>query len=76
MTTIDLVLVPGVGFSPGLSRVGHGVGYYDRWFARCFDADHDPLRWGLAHDLQIVALPEDRTWDVAMHRVITPTRVL
>lgn len=76
LTEIDVVLVPGVAFSLSLSRVGHGVGYYDRWFARCFDQGHQPLRWGFAHDAQIMELPPDRPWDVPMHRVITPTRIL
>jgi 5-formyltetrahydrofolate cyclo-ligase len=74
--SIDVFLVPGVGFARDGSRVGHGAGYYDRFFARCFAADHDPLRIGIAHDLQIVDLPPSEPWDVAMHQVITPTQVI
>ena len=75
-TSIEVFLVPGVGFGADGSRVGHGQGYYDRFFARCFAADHDPLRIGIAHDLQIVDMPPPEPWDVAMHQVITPTRVI
>ena len=73
---IDVVLVPGVGFDVSGARVGHGVGYYDRFFARCIDADLRPLKLGVAHDLQIVDLPEPEPWDIAMDRILTPTKVL
>ena len=76
LEAVDLVLVPGVGFSRDGSRIGHGVGYYDRYFARCFAAAHDPVRIGLAHDLQIVDLPDPEPWDVAMHVVICPTEIV
>lgn len=72
---IATVLVPGVGFGVDGSRIGHGEGYYDRFFARCFSANHDPRRIGIAHDFQVVVLPEAEPWDVAMHEVITPSEV-
>lgn len=75
-TSIDAFLVPGVGFALDGSRVGHGAGYYDRFFARCFAADHDPFRLGIAHDLQVVVLPEPESWDVAMHQIVTPSRMI
>ncbi len=74
--TIDVVLVPGVGFDKNGSRIGHGVGFYDRFFARCAAIDHEPLRLGIAHDLQIVELPPPESWDVPMHRILTPTKLL
>ncbi len=74
--SIDVVLVPGVGFNTSGSRIGHGVGFYDRFFARCADRSHDPLRLALAHDLQVVDLPTPEPWDVPMHRVLTPTKVI
>ena len=74
--SIDVVLVPGVGFDRAGARIGHGVGFYDRFFARCFAADHDPRRVALAHDLQIVQLPDPEAWDVPMHTLITPSQVI
>lgn len=74
--SIALVLVPGVGFGVDGSRIGHGAGYYDRYFARCFALDHDPRRLGVAHDLQVVDLPPPEPWDVGMHEIITPSKVI
>lgn len=74
ISNIDVVLVPGVGFDRAGSRIGHGVGYYDRFFARCFDIDHHPVRIGLAHDIQIVEHLEQEPWDVPMNAIVTPTQ--
>lgn len=76
LESIDVVLVPGVGFDTAGSRIGHGVGFYDRFFARCFAIDHDPLRLAIAHDLQVVDRLPQEPWDVSMHSVITPTKVI
>ena len=35
---LDAVLVPCVGFDGSLRRLGHGMGYYDRYLARCAHA--------------------------------------
>ena len=32
---LDAVLVPCVGFDASLRRLGHGMGFYDRYLARC-----------------------------------------
>ena len=73
---ISLLLVPGVGFDAHGSRIGHGMGFYDRYLERCFNAGSNPLRMGLAHDVQIVELPAPADWDVPMNIVLTPTQVI
>lgn len=30
---LDVVVMPGVAFSPKLQRIGHGAGFYDRWIS-------------------------------------------
>ena len=55
------------------SRVGHGVGFYDR-FLEPFRDRIQPLRVGVAHDSQIVDLPLPEPWDVPMHLVVTDQR--
>jgi len=34
---LDLIVVPGVAFDREMNRIGHGKGYYDHFFQRCFE---------------------------------------
>lgn len=62
-------LTPGVGFDKQGSRIGHGAGYYDRYFSK-----HPRLlKMGIAYDFQIVEeLPTEET-DISMEYLVTPT---
>lgn len=52
---IDLVIVPGLGFTSDGHRIGRGMGFYDRFLAQ---QDFFGLSCGLAFDEQLVsALP-------------------
>ncbi len=64
---ISLILSPCVAFDSECRRLGHGGGYYDRYFARCPNA----LRLGVAFEAQ--RLPELTTgpYDVSLHGVLT-----
>lgn len=69
---VDVVITPGVGFTPTGSRLGYGKGYYDAWFAT---RPHD-LRIAIAFDCQVVeSLPVTAT-DVPVHRIVTETRLI
>jgi len=48
---IDLVVVPGLGFTPTGHRIGRGMGFYDRFLAQ---ADFMGLSCGLAFGEQII----------------------
>jgi len=48
---IDLVIVPGLGFSPAGFRIGRGMGFYDRFLAQEAFAG---LTCGLAFEEQVV----------------------
>jgi 5-formyltetrahydrofolate cyclo-ligase len=48
---IDLVIVPGLGFTPTGHRIGRGMGFYDRFLAQ---SEFIGLSCGLAFEEQIV----------------------
>lgn len=71
---LDLMLVPGVAFTIDGDRLGHGMGYYDRWQERCFkmeDIKH-PTTIALALRQQLLEhVPVTKT-DVRIHKILTP----
>ncbi|XP_037951364.1 5-formyltetrahydrofolate cyclo-ligase [Teleopsis dalmanni] len=72
---IDLFLMPGVAFSLAGGRLGHGMGYYDKYLKRHFNTypQKKVTLIALAFREQIVAedeLPLD-AHDVKIHRIIT-----
>lgn len=67
----DVVLVPGVVFDTSLSRIGFGVGYYDR-----FLKETDALKIGICFDMQVVAHIDAQPYDVSMDMIVTESRVL
>jgi 5-formyltetrahydrofolate cyclo-ligase len=71
--SMDLVLVPLVGFDDQGMRLGMGGGYYDRSFAarlfrRCW---RKPRLIGVAYELQRVPQLARQPWDVALDGVVT-----
>lgn len=73
-TDYTLILIPGLRFDTQGTRIGHGKGYYDRLLAD--RAPHTVLA-ALAFDWQIDESPLPReAHDVAMHVIITPTRLI
>ncbi|XP_034652115.1 5-formyltetrahydrofolate cyclo-ligase [Drosophila subobscura] len=72
---IDLFIVPGVAFTRNGARMGHGMGYYDKFLRHHSDKyPHKKISlMGLALNEQIVGqeeLPMD-SHDVRLHNVIT-----
>ncbi len=65
---LDLVLVPGVGFSPDGCRLGRGRGYYDRLLTRVVG-----LKCGVAFDEQVVEVLPCGPLDIRLDCVVTPT---
>ncbi len=74
--TLDLVLMPLVGFDESGGRLGMGGGFYDRSLAYRSRRKngHKPTLLGLAHECQKVdKLPLER-WDVSLHATVTDLR--
>jgi len=70
--SIDVAVVPGLGFTPDGGRLGFGAGYYDRWFSK-----HPAIfKIGVAFDCQITdSLPEE-PHDVGMDCIVTERRAI
>jgi 5-formyltetrahydrofolate cyclo-ligase len=69
---VDLVITPGLGFTPIGTRIGYGRGYYDRWFA----THEHGLRVGISFECQIETSLPTETSDVSMHILITEQRTI
>jgi 5-formyltetrahydrofolate cyclo-ligase len=69
--TLDLILVPGIGFSPDGGRLGRGKGYYDQLLASI-----PGITCGVAFDCQITAEVPLESHDVFLTCILTPTRWL
>lgn len=66
---IDLIIVPGVVFDRSGNRIGHGMGYYDRFFQSI------PLsipKIALAFDYQVInQVLQPDPWDIPLDGLIT-----
>lgn len=76
---IDLFLVPGVAFSKNGGRLGHGMGFYDKYFTRHSEIypEKNSIRMAIAFKEQIV--PEDNLplaeHDVILDYVVTENEI-
>lgn len=74
LTTLDLVLVPLLGFDMCGNRLGRGAGYYDKTFAflrEIMSEQRRPKLVGLAYACQQTELLEAAPWDVGLDAVVT-----
>ena len=70
---IETVIVPGVAFDGAGTRIGFGMGFYDRFLKRL---SKDVKTIGLAFDFQVVGkIPVD-SHDFIIDKVITEKRVI
>lgn len=72
--SLDLVLMPLVGFDADGGRLGMGGGFYDRTFADEQRWPRQPRRLGVAHECQRVAEVPLESWDLPLIGVITDQR--
>lgn len=72
LRSLDLVLMPLVGFDERGNRLGMGGGYYDRSFSFLRRSNwRRPRLIGIAHECQKVAKLSPQPWDVPMDAVVT-----
>lgn len=74
--TLDLILLPLVGFDENGGRLGMGGGFYDRSLAyrQLRKNWHKPTLLGLAHECQKVDRLALASWDVRLQAVVTDRR--
>ena len=77
LRSIDVILMPLVGFDDHLNRLGMGGGFYDRTFSMLRRAGHwrRPRLIGIAHECQRVEALDRQPWDVPMDLVITESGI-
>ncbi len=68
---LDIIFIPLVAFDDRGTRLGMGVGYYDRTLAQT----KGPLLFGVAYDFQKQFYIEPQPWDVPLTAVITPNLI-
>lgn len=70
--TLDLMLLPLVGFDSRGGRLGMGGGFYDRTLAfKQRQHARKPVLMGLAHDCQQVPALDLANWDVPLRAIVT-----
>jgi 5-formyltetrahydrofolate cyclo-ligase len=69
LNRLDLVLVPGLGFTPDGHRLGRGRGYYDRLLPEVRG-----LKCGVGFDQQVIDAIPCEPHDVILDCILTPTR--
>jgi 5-formyltetrahydrofolate cyclo-ligase len=65
---IDLVIVPGLGFTPTGLRIGRGLGFYDRFLAQ---SDFIGRSCGLAFESQVIETLPALDHDIPLSMLVT-----
>ena len=75
--SLDLVLVPLLGFDKNGNRLGMGGGFYDRTFSfKLNPNDTPPILMGIAYDFQEIPKLATEPWDVPLDYIVTESRLL
>jgi 5-formyltetrahydrofolate cyclo-ligase len=69
---LDLVIVPGLGFTVDGYRIGRGMGFYDRFLAQ---PDFAGLSCALAFEEQVVPSLPLQDHDMPLSMMVTPWEV-
>ena len=69
LSSLDMLLMPLVGYDRFGNRLGMGAGYYDRCLEPLRESP-TPLRVGIAYSLQEIDSFVEDTWDIPLHGVV------
>ena len=69
VSSLDIILMPLVGYDRFGNRLGMGGGYYDRCLKNLRD-QVKPLRTGIAYGLQEISPVDKNIWDISLHGVV------
>lgn len=73
--TLDLVIMPLLGFDNQGNRLGMGGGYYDRCFSFKKQQPDKPILMGFAYDFQQVEVLSAESWDIGLDMVATESQL-
>ncbi|GAA6186244.1 MULTISPECIES: 5-formyltetrahydrofolate cyclo-ligase [Alteromonadaceae] len=73
---LDCIFLPLVAFDETGNRLGMGGGFYDRTLAEITSSPVKPQLIGYAHDCQQASNLSTESWDIPVHKIVTPSRVI
>lgn len=73
LASIDMFVVPGVGFDMAGQRIGYGRGYYDR---ALHSLEGEGRLTAFCYEFQLVSSLSGEAHDVVMDRIITERRII
>ena len=74
---LGLVLAPGLAFDTNGNRLGHGAGYYDRFFKRIDTKRESPVpKFAIAFECQILNIIPTEPHDIRLDGIITEFGIL
>lgn len=74
--TLDLVIVPLLGFDRKGNRLGMGGGFYDRCFAFKKQENTKPILVGYAYNFQELDTLKAEPWDVGLDMIATESELI
>jgi len=74
--TLDLVIVPLLGFDKAGNRLGMGGGFYDRCFAFKLKESTSPTSIGFAYGFQEIDSLDAEAWDVPLDMIATESDLI
>jgi 5-formyltetrahydrofolate cyclo-ligase len=69
LSSVDMLIMPLVGYDRFGNRLGMGAGYYDRCLEPLRDSSA-PLRVGIAYSLQEIDPIDKNKWDIPLHGLV------